>query len=446
MKQNKPNILFVFADQWRAAAMGYAGNNQIRTPNLDRFAAENLNFTTAVSNCPVCTPYRATLMTGQYPLTHGAFVNDVPITSDAKYLAECFKEAEYDTGYIGKWHIDGHGRDAWIPSERRKGFEYWKVLECTHDYNNSLYYGDGPESQKWDGYDAIAQTKDAQDYIEGHADCEKPFFLMLSWGPPHAPYGSAPEQFRKLYNPDEIALRANVPRENREKARREIAGYYAHCTALDYCFGELVSTVDNAGITEDTIIVFTSDHGDMLGSHGQWKKQKPWDESILVPLLMRYPSELGREPQRITAPFNAPHLMPTLLGLAGLDIPATVEGHDFTPFLKGNAPAPETAALIEMPAAFGQFTQGREWRGLRTEEYTYVIDREGPWLLFNNSSDPYQLGNLPGNPEYADMIKNFDLELRARLKTRGDEFREGLDLIKEAALPMKKKNGRIRFH
>jgi arylsulfatase A-like enzyme len=442
----QPNILFVFADQWRASATGYAGNPQVRTPNLDRFAAENFNFTTAVSNCPVCTPYRATLMTGQYPLTHGAFVNDVPITSDAKCLGECFQEAGYDTGYIGKWHIDGHGRDAYIPPERRKGFQYWKVRECTHDYNNSFYYGDSPEKNWWDGYDAIAQTKDAQNYINDHTDSGDPFFLMLSWGPPHEPYDTAPQEFRELYNKDDIILRENVPEEKTDQAREQIAGYYAHCTALDRCFGELISTVDEAGIAEDTIVVFTSDHGDMLGSQGERGKQRPWDESILVPMLMRYPSGLGRGSRQVDVPFNSPHIMPTLLGLAGLEIPETVEGYDFAPFLRGERPAPETGALIELPVPIAEFSDSPEWRGLRTERYTYAITRAGPWVLYDSHSDPYQLNNLIDNPEYDEVREELDAELRYRLKARGDEFKDGLTLIKEAGLPMKEVNGMIQFH
>jgi len=202
-----PNVVFVFADQWRAQATGFAGDPDVRTPNLDRFADRSVRFTNAVSNCPVCSPWRATLMTGQYPLTHGVFVNDVPIRGEPRYLAECFREAGYDTAYIGKWHIDGHGRSAHIPQERRKGFAYWKARECTHDYNESFYYGDGAERLWWEGYDAVAQTRDAISSIREHAAGERPFLLLLSWGPPHDPYGTAPAEYRRLYEPGRITLR-----------------------------------------------------------------------------------------------------------------------------------------------------------------------------------------------------------------------------------------------
>ena len=142
----QPNIIFVFGDQWRAQATGYAGETSVRTPNLDRLAGESLNLVNAVSNCPLCTPYRASLLTGQYPLTHGLFVNDVPLNPNAVSLGKAFATGGYDTAYIGKWHVDGHGRDAPIPPERRQGFQFWKVLECTHDYNRSAYY-DGDSDQ-----------------------------------------------------------------------------------------------------------------------------------------------------------------------------------------------------------------------------------------------------------------------------------------------------------
>ena len=152
--QTKPNVVFVFADQWRAQATGYAGNPDVRTPTLDRLASESLNFTTAVSGCPVCCPARASLITGRYPLTHGVFLNDVHLRHDAVSFADTFNRAGYDTGYIGKWHLDGRGRSAFIPQEDRQGFDFWHVRECTHQYWDAFYYADTPVKKTWPGYDA----------------------------------------------------------------------------------------------------------------------------------------------------------------------------------------------------------------------------------------------------------------------------------------------------
>mgnify|MGYP001123020116 CR=1 FL=1 len=431
--RKRPNLVFVFADQWRAEATGYAGNRQVRTPHLDKLAGESVNFRNAVSCCPVCCPYRAGLLTGQYPLTHGVFLNDVPLNDDAVSIAKVYRRAGYRTAYIGKWHLNGKGRSAFIPREQRQGFEFWKALECTHAYNNSFYYGDEDVKQRWDGYDAIAQTREAQRYIREHAD-GSPFILLLSWGPPHAPYQTAPEKYRKLFKPEDITLRPNVPETDRDKARKTLAGYYAHIAALDDCIGELLDTLRQSAIERDTILVFTSDHGDMLYSHGGQKKQQPWDESIRVPLLLRYPRVLGPEGKTIETPINTPDIMPTLLGLSGLSIPETVEGTDFSGVLRGTSPASESAALIMCPSPFGQWTRargGREYRGVRTRRHTYVRDLKGPWLLYDNERDPYQLDNLCNKPEHAALQASLDALLAKRLKETRDEFLSGWDYIKK---------------
>lgn len=442
----KPNVVFVFADQWRAEATGYAGNAQVRTPNLDRLASTSVNFENAVSGCPVCSPYRASLLTGQYPLTHGVFLNDVPLKDEAVSVAEAYQRGGYRTAYIGKWHLNGNHRSAFIPRARRQGFDFWRVLGCTHAYNNSFYYADDATRLKWDGYDAIAQTREAQRYIREHAG-GPPFILFLSWGPPHAPYETAPEKYRSLFRPDDITLRPNVPEADRSKARRALAGYYAHMAALDDCLGELLATLRETGVERDTIFVFTSDHGDMLYSHGCQKKQQPWDESIRVPFLLRYPALLGTRGRTIEVPINAPDIMPTLLGLSGLAIPGTVEGTDFSGALTGKSPMPDNAALISCPSPFGQWQRargGREYRGVRTARYTYTRDLKGPWLLFDNQTDPYQLDNLCNKPEHAELQTRLDALLAERLKATNDEFLPGPEYIRRWGYEVNE-SGTVRY-
>ena len=442
-----PNVILVFADQWRAQATGYAGDPNVKTPNLDSLAGESINFTHAVAGCPVCSPYRASLITGQFPLTHGVFVNDVYLKHDAISLADAYAEAGYDTAYIGKWHLDGHGRSNYIPPERRQGFDYWKVLECTHNYNHSPYYA-GNSNQKlyWEGYDAIAQTRDAQNYIREH-DEKKPFLLVLSWGPPHNPYDTAPEKYKAMYSPENICLRPNVPDENAPKAKEDLAGYYAHCTALDACIGDLLHTIREEGIEDDTILVFTSDHGDMLGSQGEQRKQRPWDEAIRVPFLLRYPAIFGSQARELDALIDAPDILPTLLGLCGLAIPEAVEGLDFSSYMQAENPdhigggedPSDGAAVIMCPHPFGEWARrqyGREYRGLRTRRYTYVRTLEGPWLLYDNREDPYQLNNLIDNPIYSQLQDKLDAWLQRKLEAMGDEFLPGMDYIRKWNYPV----------
>ena len=447
----RPNVVYVFGDQWRAQATGYAGNPDVQTPHIDRLAAESVNFEVAVAGVPVCSPSRGCLLTGQTALTHGVFVNDVPIRPSGPSIADAFADAEYATAYIGKWHVDGQGRSNYIPPERRLGFDHWQVLECTHDYNNSPYYaGDCSEAITWQGYDAVAQTDAAISYIE-ERDAERPFLLMLSWGPPHAPYHTAPDEYRAMYDADDVELPPNVPDEVADAARRDLAGYYAHCTALDDCVGRLLETLDAQGIANDTIFVFTSDHGDMIGSQGLWKKQNPWDESIRIPFLLRYPDLLGREGRRVTeTTIDVLDMMPTLLGLADVAVPTSVEGRDFSGYLRGGERPSDGATLIACYHPFGQWRAdegspgarayldaiaddqeraeaherlaGREYRGLRTTRYTYVRSLDGPWLLYDNHADPHQLRNLVDRPEHAETRSSLDADLDRHLAERGDEF------------------------
>ena len=431
----KPNVVFVFGDQWRRQATGYAGDPNVKTPNLDALARESVNFTHALSGCPVCSPYRASVLTGQRPLTHGVFVNDVYLQPRATSMAQAFSSAGYDTAYIGKWHVDGHGRSSYIPPERRLGFDYWKVLECTHDYNHSPYYaGTSDEKRFWNGYDAIAQTRDVETYIRNHAE-DKPFLLMLSWGPPHAPYETAPEEFRKLYHAEPIELPPNVPDEIAAQAREWLAGYYAHCSALDSCVGDLLTTIQECGIEDDTIFVFTSDHGDMLGSQGETKKQRPWDESIRVPFLLKYPGLSGWRPRETDALIDAPDIVPTLLGLCGIPISEPIEGNDFSGHIAGGDDPSDGAALIMCPQAFGQWTithhGGKEYRGLRTKRYTYVRDLQGPWLLYDNEVDPCQMRNLAYTAESAGFRDELDALLQKKLRETEDQFLPGAEYIKK---------------
>lgn len=437
-KSRQPNILYVFSDQWRATDHGYAGNREVMTPNLDRLASQSVNFTHAVSGIPVCCPHRASLVTGKYPLTHGLYLNDLSLSPEHRSVAHCLNGAGYSTGWIGKWHIDGQGRGEFTPPERRQGFQYWRTLECTHNYNQSPYYDDSPEKKFWQGYDAIAQTADAQNYLENYSrsDTDSPFALFLSWGPPHAPYHSAPEKYQQRYADKDLTLRENVPDEHREAALKDYRGYYAHMTALDDCMGELLKTLEETGLADNTIVVYTSDHGDMLHTRGAMKKQQPWDESLRVPFLLRWPEKLNNQPRKISMPLDTPDIMPTLLGLSDVEIPEEVEGIDRSGVILGTEePDDDHAALMTCPAPFGQWNRekgGREYRGVRTTRYTYCRDLNGPWLLYDNQTDPFQMDNLVDQPAHAALQEKLDGQLNALLEKTADEFLPAPELIKRS--------------
>lgn len=431
----RPNVVYVFGDQHRAEATGYAGNPDVHTPNLDRLKEESVIFSTAVSTIPVCSPHRASFLTGCYPLTHGVFVNDVHLNHEAVSIADAYQQAGYDTAYIGKWHVNGRGRSRFIPREDRQGFDYWQALECTHEYHHSSYYQNDPNRKIWAGYDAEAQTHSAQEYLRSRRHTDRPFFLVLSWGPPHNPYHDAPQSFQALYRDRALHLRPNVPEAMRDQARTDLQGYYAHITALDSYLGDLWETLQTENLEDETILVYTSDHGDMLYSQGEVRKQRPWDESILVPFLLHYPQRFDHNPREITVPFASPDIMPTLLGLSGIAIPSTVEGTNFAPYLfEEHDELPVKGALIECIHPFGEYTRavgGREYRGLRTKRYTYVKDLRGPWLLYDNVQDPYQLHNLCNQPETKDLQARLEALLVQELRRRNDEFLPGEAYLKQ---------------
>ena len=417
----KPNIVFILVDQWRASAFGYTGDPNVKTPQIDKLADQAIRFTNAVSVMPVCTPYRAALMTGRFPTTTGMFLNDLYLPKSELCMGTIFQSEGYDTAYIGKWHLDGHGRESYIPPSRRHGFDFWKAAECDHHYPHSHYYtGDSPEKKFWDGYDAYAQTKDAQAYLRDRAKSEKPFLLFLSYGTPHFPHNTAPEELKKLYPAEDIKLAPNVAPRHIATARQELVGYYAHCTALDQCVGDLLSTIGETGLDKTTIVVFTSDHGEMMGAHDvdPLQKQWPFDEAVHVPFLLRYPGEQARD---IMTPMNVTDILPTLLGLVGVPIPETIEGDDLTPILKAEGEGPDRAVLL---MSVSPFTAGLpEYRGVRTSRYTFVRNIAGPWLMFDNQDDPFQMRNLVDIAEHAELQKKLDGELQANLKKIGDEFR-----------------------
>ena len=429
--QRKPNLLFVFADQMRNASLGCMGNAEIHTPNLDQLAKEGVLFRNAISTYPVCTPYRGMLLTGRYATTTGCVANGVELNSSEVTIAELLKSSAYRTGYIGKWHLEMNGQP-FVPKERRQGFDFWRVRNTGGPHWDSFCYGDDPNTQiPLPGYVPDATTKIAVEYIEQHA--KQPFCLFLSWGAPHPAY-DPPEKYEKMYNPAKLTQRRNV---KGDEYRANLAKYYGMITNLDDNMRKLMAALDKAGIAQDTIVCFTSDHGDMMGSHSRFGKNVPWEESINVPFILRYPRLL--RPAKTDLLLSTVDIMPTLLSLCGAQVPKSVQGRDLSYFLLGKngkpvrgwpnswphilRPGPPHAVLIERVIAGRDPQLGVDaWRGIRTARYTYVRAKEKPWLLYDNQQDPYQLRNLIGQPQMKDVQQALDAELQNLLKKAGDDF------------------------
>ena len=428
---SKPNLLFIYTDQMRGQAMGCAGNSQVRTPHLDHLASQGVMFTNAIANCPVCTPDRGTLLTGKYPLSHKAVANDVPLPPDDGSWGNVLRDAGYRTGYIGKWHLDGVPRDRFTPpGERRHGFDYWAAWNCSHAYFNARYFRDDPEPIFIDGYEPDHQTNLAIDFLRRPS--EQPFFLLLSWGTPHAPYQLVPEEYRRLYDPDKLELRPNCKNPN----RRALADYYAAITALDHNVGRLMEALKEMDLERDTIVVFTSDHGDMLWSQDHIKKERPWEESILIPFMIRYPG-VAPESKIHDVLLSTVDVMPSLLGLMDVPIPDGVEGTDLSAAMRGEVcDGPESAFLtIPIPVDQAVAVNITEWRGVRTKKYTYARWQDGSgWVLYDNEKDPYQLKNLIYDPDSVNIKEKLEEELQRHLNRIGDGFLPWQDHIKELNL------------
>lgn len=443
-----PNIVYIFADQMRKHVLGCYGNKIVPTPNLDAMAAAGTVFDNAISTWPVCSPYRAMLLTGMYPMANGTVTNGTALRDGMPTIAKVCKAQGYATGYIGKWHLEW-GMDPFVPKERRQGFDYWAVRNVTHEYMDSFYCTDTPKPIRFKGYEPLVQTDLAIDYIKKNKD--KPFCLFMSWGPPHDPYNEVPNEYKQRIPLEEIELRENVSErdvvdflmardkpseqlkikrkqrranleDNARLKERMLQGYYAHTSALDDCIGKIRIALRQAGLADDTILVFSSDHGDMLGSHRCALKQMPFEESINVPFLIEYPRSVpkGKRTDALITPID---VMPTLLSLAGLKCPK-VDGKDFSEAAKGvSSDQRDSALIMKMLPLGGPYIVNAvtPWRGVRTKRYTYVnLFEHGPWLLYDNQSDPYQLNNLINKPQYAKLQSDLEKRIRELMVEAGD--------------------------
>jgi arylsulfatase A-like enzyme len=446
----KPNIIFVFADQMRSAVLGCYGNTQVPTPHFDRLAAGGAVFDNAISTWPVCSPFRAMLLTGLYPMHNHVVSNDTQLRDDVPTIARVCKANGYATGYIGKWHLEWK-RNPFVPKDRRMGFEdLWASDNCRHKYFDGFYCGDTDEQIRMPGYKPEVQTKMAVDFMRKHK--RNPFCLFMSWGPPHDPY-KAPDSYMRQFPPERIKLRDNVAerdavdwlletdpsrlnksQQNARQKRRNILdndrrlraeyirGYYALTKSLDDCMGKLLDALEELDIEQNTIIAFSSDHGDMLGSHRMASKQMPYEEAISIPFIVQFPGRVprGRRTDVLLGPID---FMPTLLGLAGITCPE-VDGMDLSGAVTRRQGAERDALLIMKLVHGGNpwMCNGiTPWRGVRTKRYTYArLNDRGPWILFDNQKDPYQMNNLINEPAYAQVRRNLDDQTNKLLREADD--------------------------
>ena len=400
----QPNILWIVTTQWRAQALGYAGDANARTPWLDGLASEAVNFTQATTPHPLGPQARAALLTGKLCPENGVrgYWDALPV--DARTVAQALGDRGYATAWFGKWHLaprdrtaplvgDAHAKQL-VPPERRGGFALWEGFEGGFLLNDPWLHGTrlaGP--RQFRGYQADVLVQRAAEWLrEPHG---RPTFCVVSLEAPHPPY-HAPAPHVHEAKPGEIALRANVPRggDVETKARGELAGYYKHIEATDRAIGKLLAEIDLA----ETIVVFTSVHGDMHGAHGLFRKAWPHEESVRVPLLVR-----GLRAENRGRTDAAPV---SLVDLGHMAV-AWAEGREWH-CKRDSAPLSMTEATeIPHQCPF-------EWRGFRSAEHKVVLrreqdGRERPWLFFDLRNDPLEMKNLAEDParsgELAELLR-----------------------------------------
>ncbi|MCL4401934.1 MAG: sulfatase, partial [Acidobacteria bacterium] len=384
--------------------------------------SEGVIFRNTIANSAVCCPARAVLLTGEYCHRNGMTANDLRLRENSVSIAKVLRQEGYRTGFIGKWHLDGGPRLPGFvpPGPRRQGYEFWAAHECHHSYFKTHYFRDTPVPIPVRKYEPEAWVDVGLEFLEASRKDKRPFALSIYMSPPHDPY-IAPENYMKMYDPAKIAMRPNWKAGDRVPGRKEIAAYYAAVTAIDDQVARLMKALDDFGMAEDTIVLFASDHGDMLGSQGTLAKRKPWEESIHVPGIIRYPRYVkpGRSEDGLFCHIAIP---PTLLGLCGAPIPKQMQGTNLSQLVLGKSHTAPSSAFLQI---FGPFQGDRTvagWRGVRTQRYTYARFREKPWVLYDLKEDPYEQHNLVEDHAAASLLKEMDGEVDRWMKRTGDSW------------------------
>lgn len=435
----RPNVLYVFSDQHRAVSLPGEAFNQAMAPTLDRFRHENLSMDTCISNYPLCAPHRAILVSGRYSCQSQLTQNAQTLEPLVPGLGEAFQKAGYHTGYVGKWHLyEGEGK--FVPKgPYRFGFEDWHAWANTNKHYDGITFNqETGERLIVPGYQPTRMTDEALEFINKQKGVEKPWFLVLSWNPPHPPF-DPPAEDRNLYDEPSLKLRPNVrlptPADKLTNPYPQLAslatlrqaeqGYYGAISAVDKEFARLLKALDDNGMADNTIVVYTSDHGEMMGSHGHMAKQMPHEESCRVPFFVRLPEMKDRIGRTSDALFASVDIYPTLCGLAAIPVPEHCSGRDFSSMMRGDSKfqEPEMVFLMnDQGPANRQEVNVQTYRGVRTRTHTYAVQLDGRWCLYDNTADPYQMKNLVRDPANNALIEKLDAALIAWSKSTGDTF------------------------
>ncbi len=417
MNSPQKNIIWIFGDQHRSQALGIHGAPNLSPPNIDDLARSGVDFPQARGGYPLCCPARGSILTGLYP--HECVAGHefpLPEHCENRTIASALKEHGYETAWFGKWHLDGfaeaQGRAAFhtVPPHRRGCFDTWIAYENNNAQYDSWVHGhqsDGAEipHYKLPGYETDALTDILIEFLKKKSQElprheSKPFFASLSVQPPHDPY-IAPECFAENHHPASIKLRPNVPPIESiiTRARKDLAGYYGMIENLDWNVGRIRQVLQQTGLEESTYILFFSDHGDIHGSHGQFRKTSPLEEALRVPFIIGGGGQFSGHQQGVSqALVNHVDISPTTLGLCGVEKADWMRGCDFSGYYRDDRPspiAPDSVFLQSIHPTCHEDSVNRPWRGIVSDDGWKLICLEGqPWLMHNLRDDPYEMVNL----------------------------------------------------
>ncbi len=426
----RPNVLFIISDQFRADNLGCLGANPMMlTPNLDALARRGTLFRSAIVNHPVCAPARATFFTGQYEDKHGVWKNGIGLATDAVTLATELRKAGYTANYFGKWHLapDSMG-PGMVPAANRGGFlDVWEAanaLERTsHPYEGTIWDAAGKPIEFRDVYRDDFVTNRAVDFLNTRA--KPPFLLTMSYLNTHhqndidayVPPREFAGKYKDFFVPQDLRpLPGSWP--------SQLDDYYGCVANIDAIVGTLTAALKQQGFLDNTIILFTSDHGCHFKTRNTEYKRSPHESSIHVPLIIAGPG--FDHAAQVTELVSHVDYTPTLLEACGVPVPSAMQGHSLLPLAQGRRDGWRDEIYIHM----SEFVTGRV---LRTPRWTYAVaapktpgwkavpgaDLYVEYVLYDNAADPFQHTNLAGHADYAEAARDLRQRLLARIAEAG---------------------------
>lgn len=426
MRKNKgnPNVIVFFTDQQRWDTTGIHGNPHGLTPNFDRMAIEGTHVANSFTCQPVCGPARSCLQSGQYATTTGCYRNGIALPTETKTMAHYFRDAGYKTGYIGKWHLADHDP---VPLEQRGGYEYWlaaNTLEMTSDAYDTVVFNEDEQRVKLPGYRVDALTDAGIRYVDEHQN--EPFFLFMSFLEPHhqnhrddypAPDGYAQQYISKWIPTDLAALGGTT--------HQHLSGYYGMVKRLDEALGRLIDALKSLDLLDNTIILFTSDHGCHFKTRNSEYKRSCHESSIRVPTALRGPGfDGGGHVRELVSLIDLP---PTLLDAAGIPVPKEMQGKSILPLLTGKCQDWSGEVLI-------QISESQVGRAIRTKRWKYsvVAPHKDGWkdsdsnryveeCLYDLQADPYELSNLVDHQSHQEVKEILKKRLIRKMVEAGEE-------------------------